>query len=490
MQSLVDNLPKNDVHKALMELTEWIESAADNIEFKLDHQFAVLRLLDEAAQIHVRKLSRDYFTLQELNRFQENRLWLVLGNYYRHTAAAYLAVFNRYCQGDKGEAVVKPQLTLLIGRALKALSGQLKFVCTHFGPVPTEIWSNIGRLYLHAEQQGCLDQAVSLYTGAGMNVTIKQLTVRLLGWYGCAASTLNPLALHFTERLMMQFSSEGNIGVRLDEETLFSFDLNRAAPPQRVKVDSTLHPAIRFVSFNAVIPKLESLLKTLDKGIVPEDLNLGGTYDAALVAAAARHLMDFLSAPPLRRGPRRNVKISTSVANGFAKVLEHTELALNFSEEQSLSWQIEDISSDGFRTVLPGQKTEDIHIGSLLGMMPEGVPHWGVAIVRRLMRDTEGQLHIGCERLSNRFAGVALSQSGGGGGVFEDGQPGIWLYPKAEGVGEVLLLMKVDTYSQNRSLQTMLDGQRYLLIPSKLKERGKDYDLGVFRVIRQEVEEE
>jgi hypothetical protein len=50
--------------------------------------------------------------------------------------------------------------------------------------------------------------------------------------------------------------------------------------------------------------------------------------------------------------------------------------------------------------------------------------------------------------------------------------------------------MKVDTYSQNRSLQTMLDGQRYLLIPTKLKERGKDYDLGVFRVIRQEVEEE
>jgi hypothetical protein len=489
VQALIDNLPKNDVHKALMELTEWIESAADNTEFKLDHLLAVLRLLDDAAQVHVRKLSRDYFTQQELNRFQENRLWLVLGNYYRHAASAYLSVFTRYCQGDKGDVAIKPHLVLVVGRALKALSGQLKFVSAHYGPVASEIWSSIGRLYLHAEQQAYLDQAVTLYAGAGMTVTVKQLVVRVLGWYGCAASILDPLALHFTERLMVQFAADGDIGPRQVDEALFSFDLNRAAAPQRVKVDATIHPAIRFVSFNAVIPKLESLLKTLDKGIVPADLNLGGTYDAALVAVAARHLVDFLSAPPLRRGPRRNVKISTSVANGFAKVLEHTELALNFSEELSLSWQIEDISADGFRTVLPGQKSEGIHIGSLLGMMPDGVPHWGVAIVRRLMRDTEGQLHIGCERLGNRFAGVALNQSGGGGGVFEDGQPGIWLYPKTDEASEVMLLMKVDTYSPNRSLQVALDGQHYLLIPTKLKEKGKDYDLGIFRVIRQEMGE-
>jgi hypothetical protein len=361
---------------------------------------------------------------------------------------------------------------------------------TKVGPVPADIWGRIARLYLHAEQQGYLDQVITLYAGAGMTVSVKQLVVRLVGWYGCAASTLDPLALHFTERLMAQFADAGTIQMVQDGPALFSFDLNRAIGPQRVMVDATIHPAVRFVSFPALVSKLESLLKTLDKGIVPDTLNLGGTYDAALVAAATRHLIDFLSAPPLRRGARRKVKISTSVANGFAKVLEHTELALNFSDEQALSWQIEDISSDGFRTVISAQQAGGVYLGSLLGKMPEGVPCWGVAIVRRLMRDTEGQLHIGCEILGNRYAGVVLSQSGGGSAAFEDGQPGIWLYPKQVDANEITLLMKAETYSSNRSLLTQLDGQRYLLIPGKLKEKGKDYDLGIFRVIRQEAESE
>src|SRR3989338_7229 len=95
-QALLDDLPKNDAHKMLMELTDWIESVSDNTDFKLDHQFAVLLLLDETAQPYVRKLARDYFAPQELNKFQENRLWLVLGNLFRHAAKAYCAVFSRY----------------------------------------------------------------------------------------------------------------------------------------------------------------------------------------------------------------------------------------------------------------------------------------------------------------------------------------------------------------------------------------------------------
>jgi len=49
---------------------------SDNADFKVDHQFAVLRLLDETAQLYMRKLAREYFAPHELNKFQENRLWL------------------------------------------------------------------------------------------------------------------------------------------------------------------------------------------------------------------------------------------------------------------------------------------------------------------------------------------------------------------------------------------------------------------------------
>jgi len=60
VQDLLDNLPKNDAFKSLMELTEMIESVPENTDFKLDYQFVALRMIDDAAQPYVRKLSREY----------------------------------------------------------------------------------------------------------------------------------------------------------------------------------------------------------------------------------------------------------------------------------------------------------------------------------------------------------------------------------------------------------------------------------------------
>ena len=236
-QALLDDLPKNDPHKMLMELSEWIESASDNTDFKLDHQFAVLLLLDETAQPYVRKLARDYFAPQELSKFQENRLWLVLGNLFRHTAKAYCAVFSRYCSGDKGAGAVKPHVPLLAARTVHSMTGRLKYICTHYGPIDKTIWENLAQIYRHGEQQQYLDMPINLYSGASGNTTVKRQIGHLLGWYGCGVDTLNPLCMHLTERIVAQHSSDIHIGAQQDENSLFSFDLDHPAAPMRVKVD-------------------------------------------------------------------------------------------------------------------------------------------------------------------------------------------------------------------------------------------------------------
>lgn len=487
-QALLDDLPKNDAYKSLMELSEWIESVADNTDFKLDHQFAVLRLLDETAQPYARKLARDYFAPQEPNKFQENRLWLVLDNWYRHTAKAYYAVFNRYCNGDKGAGAIKAQLPLLAARAVYAMTGQLKYICARYGPVDNAIWGNLALIYKHAEQQQYLDTPLTLYPGVAGNTTVKGELGRLLGWYGCGVDTLKPLYMHLTERIVGQYCSGIDIGAQQDANSLFSFDLEHPAAPVH-KADGLTRGApasMRFVGMAEMQPKLAALIKTLEKGAVPESLNLGGTYDAELVREAAQYLLNYLAAPPSRRSARRGIKVSLNVVNGFDKMIERTDIALNFSDEQPAHWDVEDISASGFHTVLPAQGTDGIRIGGLLGVQPDGVPHWGAAVVRRLMRDDANQLHVGAEMLTNQIAGVALSQSGGGGG-FEDGQPALWLQAKpGESSGEARLLMKAGAFSAQCSLQTRLNGKKYLLIPGKLQEKDLDYDLASFRVIEQE----
>lgn len=520
--ALLDDLPKNDAHKSLMEITEWTESVADNNHFKLDHQFAVLRLLDETAQPYARKLAREYFTLQDMSKFQENRLWLALGNWSRHTAMAYVTVFDRYCSDEKGVGAIKAQVPLLVARAVFAMTGQLKYVCAHYGPIDSAIWSNLAQLYRHAERQQYLDTPLALYSGMVGNTTVKGELGRLLGWFGCGVNTLKPLYMHLTERLVGQYCSGIDIGAQPGANSLFSFDLNHPTAPVHFKTDDmtrcaqasgagvpsspilpqsavcasdvseadvAAHPSMRFVGMVEMQPKLAALIKTLEKGVVPESLNLGGTYDAELVSEAAQYLLNYLAAPPSRRSTRRGIKVKLNVVNGFDKMVERTDVALNFSEEKPACWDVEDISASGFRTVLPARGADDIRIGSLLGVQPEGVPHWGAAVVRRLMRDEANQLHVGAEMLANQIAGVALRQSGGGGG-FEDGQSALWLQAKpGEASGEARLLMKVGAFTAQRSLQTRLNGKNYLLIPGRLQEKGLDYDLASFRVIEQEAGE-
>ena len=485
-QALLDDLPKNDAHKMIMELTEWIESVADNADFKLDHQFAIVRLLDETAQPYARKLTHDYFTPQALNKFQENRLWLALDNWSRHTARAYLKVFDRYCGGDKGASAIRTQASLLAARAVYAVTVQLKYICAHYGPIDNTIWSNLAKIYQYAEQQ-YLNVPLALYSGMAGSTTVKSELGRLFGWYGCGVSTLKPLYMHLTERIVGQYCTSIDIGVQQDANSLFSFDLDRPAAPVCVRAGIPAHSSMRFVSMAAMQPKLAALIKTLGKGTVPEDLNLGGIYDAELIREAAQYLLNYLAAPPLRRSTRRGIKVNLNVVNGFTKVVERTDAGLNFSEEQPAHCDVKDISSSGFCTLLSAQGADGISIGSLLGVQPDGVQHWGVAVIRRLMRNDANQLHVGAEILANQIAGVALSQSGGGGGGFEDGQPALWLRAKQrDSSGEAQLLMKAETFSPHRSLQTRLDGKNYLLIHIGLQEKGSDYDLARFRLIEQE----
>jgi hypothetical protein len=120
-------------------------------------------------------------------------------------------------------------------------------------------------------------------------------------------------------------------------------------------------------------------------------------------------------------------------------------------------------------------------------MQPDGMQHWGVAVVRRLLRDDANQLHVGAEILANRVASVAIKYNIG---KYEEEQTALWLYPKP-GVepGETqLLLMVADTFSPNRSLKIQLDQNNYLLMPSLLQEKGLDYDLAKFRLIVQEAD--
>jgi hypothetical protein len=466
-----------------LELTDLVEWVTEHIDFKLDHQFAVLRMIDEAAQPYSRKLSREYFTPFEINKFQENRLWSLLGNYYRQAANAYYTVFDRFCNADKGSNTIKVHVPLLTARAVYALICQLKYISARYGQVDDKTWANLARLYKHAEQLQYLDTPVRLYPGMLGSTSVKCEVGRLLVWYDSGLSTLSPLYIHLAERIVAQYCSAIDIRSELSGEVRIYFDLNNPTEPSRINMDATMHPAMRFIGMPTLQTRLVDLMKVLKKNIVPDGLSLGGSYEAEIVENTVQHLLTYLAAPPVRRNLRRMANATLNVVNGFDQVVGRTN-ALHYNEKNSALWVTEEISVGGFSSILP-PGSDSIGIGSLLGIQPEGMSHWGVAVIRRLLRDDANQMHAGAEILANRVACVYLNQNSG---EFSDGQAALWLYPKQDALssGMQLLLMKADTFSASQSLKIQLGKKNYLLIPSGLQEKGLDYDLAKFKLIEQE----
>lgn len=488
-QSLLDDLPKHDSIKSLQELTDWLEAIVDQAEnFKLDHQWAVLKLYDQAAQGHVRKLLHDYFVLQTLSQFQENRLWTMLDAYYTKSDLAHHDVLQRYLNNAKGAATVKPDLALLCTRGIGAIGGLLKMAAARYAMVDPALWRRLAEYYQLAESQGFVDESVTVYPGYAASTN--EVFAVLMLWYGCSAGNLNPVQEHIAERLFAALGKGVQVFNAYNGTALFVFDMAQPTPPMRATAEGTIHPALRYIVADNLRAMLDNMIKTLDKGILPDGLNLyGAKFEAELVMDIASRLLQSLTLPPpTRRTPRRKIKVSLKVANGFIKMLEHSDVGLNFGAEESETWEVEDISATGFRSVVRPSGVDGVKIGSLVGSKPESVSHWGAGVVRRLSRDRDGALHIGVEVLSPRVVGVPLQDRAVKGP--EGGQLGLYLNRPADTSGEAWLLMKQDSYTPQRSLNMELDDKAYLLLPLALVERGDDYDLARYRMMEQDTSSE
>ena len=485
-QTLLDDIPKHDALKALPELTDWLEALREQADaLKLDHHWAVLRMFDLAAQGHVRKLFHDYFTLQPLSQFQENRLWTLLDNYLTQSDLAHADVLQRYQSGAKGAAAIKDDLPLLCTRGIAALSGLLKMAAARYAMVDPAMWRRLAAYYRLAETHGFERTSVTVYPGC--NQSVAEAFGVLVLWYGCSAGNLNPVQEHIAERLLSALGKGVEIFDNYHAAALFVFDLAQPTPPMRATAEGTLHAALRFIVADGMRKQMEDLMRTLDKGILPEGLNLyGAKFEAELVLDVARRVAQNLSLPPpTRRNPRRRIKVSLKVASGFLKMLEHSDVGLSFGVEESDVWDVEDISASGFRCILPVARADGVKIGALIGSRPESVNHWGAGVVRRLRRDQEGNLHIGVEVLSPRIVGVPLYDKADEDGM-EGGHLGMYLNRPNDGSGEAWLLMKADSYASSRSLKMELDDREYLLLPLGLVERGEDYDLARYRMMAQD----
>lgn len=486
-QHLLDALPKTDSVVVLHEIGHWIEELFDPAnEFRLDHQFAVLRMLDDEAHVHLRKIIHSYFAAVPPTAFQESRQWGAMNAYFIYTELGYLKVLVGLRNGEKGSSALKSNVALICARGIYAISGILECTAVRYGQIDPQLWVHLAEFYAYAEADNCLDEQFAVYAGLGGNTSVARLFAVVLIWYSAGVGSLRPLDLHIAKRLITHINKSFSVGEQCAEESMFAFDLAHPASPSRVKEAGAMYPqSMRFIGVGTAAKQLDDVLRTLGKNLVPEELNMGVAYSAEMVGQVASHLAKCCNASlPAHRQPRRKIRMNMNVANGFSNMIEHSDQWLNLSGAASESWDVEDISMTGLRCVLPAGQVSSVKIGTLVGLQPEKIAHWGAGIVRRLSRDAQNNLHVGVEMLASKVMSVTLR---GHDVINADAIQFALLLDKPDAQdGEGWLLMMPDSFSMHRSPTMMVDDQDFLLLPLALVEKGADFDLARYRKMAQD----
>lgn len=481
LKRVLAELPVDDPFRAVDEVAGWLESLANAEGFRAAQLFGLAQQLDDAAQPHVKRLARHYLTTPRLSRAEERRLWSAIFNYW-----GLLAGLGERClaaaPGKEGESL-KAALPLLAARTVAALGQQVKWLEFRYGPLESDLWLRLGQAYLAAENARIAHKPVALYPGAAEATTVAGEYLQVLVFHGSSMDCLMPLEIEIADRLIAHFRSEFVFSAEARPDSVYWVDAAQARPPTRMaRQPSAPTPGLRFFSPGAAAAGLTVLMRKVEGGELPADLNLGGQYQPRTVLPVLRHLATYWSAqPPQREHPRHNVKTRVSVLNGFDDcfTLFAGGVARVGKERAAESWVVDNVSLGGFGASIDSLRGEWLKVGSLIAIQPEGGDNWLLGVVRRFSRESETQASVGIQTLARQASGIELRPRTATHAAGE-AVPGIRL-AEDRAPGEVRLLLPLATFDLRESLEHVGGGRRVLLTPIERVETGQDFEIGRYR---------
>ena len=485
VKRVVASLPLDNAFKATDEIYGWFESLRHAEDFRADHLFDVVRQLDDAAQFHIRRLTRDYLYSSRLSRSEERRLWSMGFNYWGEVSSLYAVCVDRYRRNpkEKGSDALRPHLPLALARLLAARAAQIKWVGYRYGVIGEDLWRGLGLPYLAAIEAGVAQKPVQLYPAQPGLSTVSQLYLQAIVLAASATDNLMPLEIELADHLIAHLLPGFVFSESCQADSSYWIDAANGNPPVRLvqQPEKKTSSSLRFFSRGSVLQGLGELIHQVERGEVPKELSLGGDYPAKLVLPVLRHLASNWSPqPPQREHPRHPVKTRISVLQGFDDcfTLFSGDVARLGKERTAESWVVEDVSLGGFRARVE-VLADWLKIGALMSLQPEGGENWVLGVVRRFSKDAEGQAHVGIKALSRQAKSVELRPRSSGFSA-TGAIPGIRLL-EGDNHGELRLAMPLESFDVRESLEFVDGGKRYLLSPIELEGSGSNYEIGRYR---------
>ncbi len=477
-KEVLEGLPQGDAAKALEEICHWLESVVVTEGFKTERRIEIILQLDDAAQAHLQKLSRDYFSNPPPSRFQEARLWGAISVLWNDLAGAYAACLEQVAADSGAVGKLKPQLPAVVTRAVRAHAAQLKWHYMRYQVGSAAVWQAFGKVYRFAEAKKLQRENVSLYVRNPVNTTSEREFVKALMLAASSPDCLMPVEIELAERIIAHLAGGLLVTDTHQPQATYNWiDLAGSTPPKRLTQAPPTGAGLRFFAAGPANAKLEEMIRIAEKGALPTELNLGAAYEVAMVLRVMRHLRTYWAAtPPVRKHDRYEVAHRLSVVNGFAGV--HARVQGGASAGPSESWLTQNISSGGIGAALDKTQGEWLGIGRLVGLSVEGGSgSCSVGMVRRCSRGEQRELYVGLRTFAKTAIAVTL------GGI--DPPEAMLLSDGSALKEDALLCLREGGYDSRVSPTLTFEGHTYLLVPVEKVEGGDDFEIARYRAMQQ-----
>jgi len=493
VHELIAKLPTNDSAQALGEIATWLElmNRADDLE--LEYRFKNLDLLDGASREHERALLTEYLATPRQKKSHEQRLWTSAYGFWRELGAGYQQCL-RQCEKGPGGAS-KASLPIFVGRALRALRQQLRWALLRYETAETRVWADIARLYQFAETAGFVDEAIAVYPGSSGSGTVKQEFLKSLMLAASATESLQPLGQDIAARLVAHCCKSFVIAKEPREGCTHWFDFASPKSPLRVVRNPPASATVRYIGAGPALKELEQIRAHIAyTRSLPEGLDLNGKrHDDEVLLALLKHLeQDWAGKTQARRFERRKVATRVTVVPGLDDIIEALEFAINDSldfthQAAAESWIAEDMSEGGYGAIIPSVSGDWVEVGSLVGVEGESFREWRVGVIRRVTRNEQHQQRVGVQLLTQAATLVKLRWHATGGPAKAASaalRPAVLISSTSRAQKEVDVVMKRGLLDHRGKIEMLVADATHLLKAKDTVERGSDYELVRFEVMR------
>lgn len=480
VKRIIAALPRTNPFKAVDELCGWLDSLHRADGLRINDYCNVVCQFDEAAQPHLRQLASDYLHARRLSKTDECRLWYINATYWGKISELYASCMARNQCGESLGAA----LPLVATRLLAAYATQLKWIEYRYGPVNHALWRAIGQIYLDADAAGYAQRSVRLYPNRSGATNIASQYLHALVLHASSPDSLSPLKIELVDRLVDYVLSCFIFSAEMRSDSVYWIDAAHDTPPSRLLRQPPKHskPSLRFFSPGTAPEALQKMIYRVERGEMPEDLNLGKQYSTKVLLPVLRHLALYWAPKPPSRAHRRHV-VSAQVAmlHGFENSLaifsdgDAHQCALS----NVLSGKLENVNLGGFSIGTDALLNDWFSVGSLLSMQPEGGDNWVLGVVQRYNKGSDGHVSIGVQSIAKQALRIEL-RSRASGLSLKRGIPGIWLR-EGNQPGEARLVLPTAGFDLRESLEFSHAGRDYLLTPIALESSGVDYEIARYR---------